>query len=165
MRFYTSRINNINTIPTLLKPTNNSNKTKNYKPTNMKKETSDNSYRIELVDMEFFARHGCFDEEQMIGNKFLVNLKVNGDFRKAAASDKVEDALDYQELYKVVKEEMEKPSKILENVCKRILDSLAQKFPQITNAEVTVDKLNPPLGGKLYASSVTANYTRNKTNK
>ena len=42
----------------------------------MKKETSDNSYRIELVDMEFFARHGCFDEEQMIGNKFLVNLKV-----------------------------------------------------------------------------------------
>ncbi|MDD2242554.1 MAG: dihydroneopterin aldolase [Bacteroidales bacterium] len=128
----------------------------------MKKETSDNSYRIELVDMEFFARHGCFDEEQMIGNKFLVNLKVNGDFRKAAASDKVEDTLDYQELYKVVKEEMEKPSKILENVCKRILDSLTKKFPQITKAEVTVDKLNPPLGGKLYASSVTANYERKK---
>ncbi|MCI1720828.1 MAG: dihydroneopterin aldolase [Bacteroidales bacterium] len=131
----------------------------------MKKISSDNTYRIELVDMEFFAHHGCFDEEQMIGNKFLVNLKVEGDFRKAASTDKISDALDYQGLYKVVKDEMGKPSKLLENVCKRIIDSIASRYPQIEKAELTVDKLNPPLGGKLYASSVTANYTRNKTNK
>lgn len=128
----------------------------------MKKINSDNSYKIELVDMEFFARHGCFDEEQMIGNKFLVNLKVEGDFRKAASSDNISDALDYQCLYKAVKTEMDKPSKLLENVCKRIIDSLASKFPVVEKAEVTIDKLNPPLGGKLYASSVTATYERKK---
>jgi dihydroneopterin aldolase len=30
--------------------------------------------RVELVDMHFYAYHGCFEEEQIIGNNFLVNF-------------------------------------------------------------------------------------------
>lgn len=115
-------------------------------------------YKIELVNMEFFARHGCFKEEQMIGNRFIVNLKAVGDFSAAAASDKVEDTVDYQRLYNIVKYQIGIPSAILENVCKRIIDAVISEFPQICKAEVSVDKLNPPLGGKLYSSRVTAYY-------
>lgn len=115
-------------------------------------------YRIELKNMEFFAHHGCFEEEQIIGNNFVVNLTVCGDFREAAESDDIDDALNYQELYDVVKEQMAVKSHLLENVAKRIADSLVQRFPQIKKLSLRIDKINPPLGGKIYSSSVTLDY-------
>jgi len=111
--------------------------------------------RIELKDMEFFSNHGCFEEEQIIGNRFVVNLCVEGDFSAAAQSDSIEDAVDYQALYGIVKSEMDKPSHLLENVASRILKGIKAKFPSLSKIRVTIDKINPPLGGKLYASSVT----------
>lgn len=112
-------------------------------------------YKIELKDMEFYAYHGCFSQERVVGNRFVVNLCVEGDFSRAAESDDIGQAVNYQDLYDIVKSEMEKPSALLENVAKRILSAVKEAFPAVEKAKVTVDKLNPPLGGKLYASSVT----------
>lgn len=112
-------------------------------------------YKIELKDMEFYAYHGCFSQERVVGNRFVVNLSVEGDFSRAAESDDIEQAVNYQDLYDIVKSEMEKPSALLETVAKRILSAVKVAFPAVEKAKVTVDKLNPPLGGKLYASSVT----------
>lgn len=111
--------------------------------------------RIELKDMEFFSRHGCFEEERIIGNRFVVNLCVEGDFSSAASSDDLADAVNYQALYDIVKEQMEIPSNLLENVAKRICGKIKEAFPALSLVRVTIDKINPPLGGKLYASSVT----------
>lgn len=58
---------------------------------------------IELVNMEFYAYHGCFREEQIIGNKFTVTLTVETDLSIPAESDELSDAVNYQELYKLVK--------------------------------------------------------------
>ena len=111
--------------------------------------------RIELKDMEFFSSHGCFEEERIVGNRFVVNLTVEGDFSAAAASDNLEDAVNYQTLYDIVKEEMDVPSGLLENVASRITGHIRKEFPSLSRISVTIDKINPPLGGKLYASSVT----------
>ena len=111
--------------------------------------------RIELKDMEFFSRHGCFEEERIIGNRFVVNLSVEGDFSAAAASDDIEDAVNYQSLYDIVREEMDIPSHLLENVAQRIVRHIKESFPMLSKIKLTIDKINPPLGGKLYASSVT----------
>ena len=113
-----------------------------------------NMNRIELKDMEFFSRHGCFEEERIVGNR-LVNLTVEGDFSAAAASDNLEDAVNYQALYDIVKEQMDIPSNLLENVASRICGKIKEAFPELSLVKVTIDKINPPLGGKLYASSVT----------
>ena len=48
----------------------------------------------------------------------------------------------------------------------RIVNSIVDKFGEafvLDGVEVTIDKLNPPLGGVLYASSVTARYPKDKT--
>lgn len=124
-------------------------------------------FRIELKQMEFFSHHGCFEEERTIGNKFIVNLKVEGDFSQPALSDKIEDALNYQQLYDIVKEQMATTSSLLENVAQRIVDEIVIKFGDAFDlecVEVTIDKLNPPLGGKLFASGVTARYPKKKSN-
>ncbi|MBP5692829.1 MAG: dihydroneopterin aldolase [Bacteroidales bacterium] len=111
--------------------------------------------KIELKDMEFFSKHGCFEEERIIGNRFIVNLAVYGDFSAAAENDRIEDAVNYQTLYDIVREEMDIPSHLLENVAQRIASHVKKQFPALEKMTVTIDKINPPLGGKLYASSVT----------
>ena len=65
---------------------------------------------IKIEQMEFYAFHGHFREEQIVGNRFLVDLEIETNMEKAAASDQLEDAVDYQMAYKIVREEMKKKS-------------------------------------------------------
>ena len=111
--------------------------------------------RVELIGMQFYAYHGCFEEEQIIGNKFVVNFWAETDLSKPAQTDNIEDALNYQEVYNIIKEQMAVKSHLLENVARRILNAVKEAFPYIKGAQVQIDKLNPPLGGQVYASRVT----------
>jgi 7,8-dihydroneopterin aldolase/epimerase/oxygenase len=54
----------------------------------------------------------------------------------------------------VVKQEMEKKSKLLENIAKRILDGLYANLINIKKATVKIRKMNPPVGAKVGAVSV-----------
>lgn len=110
---------------------------------------------IEIEGMEFFARHGHYSEEQIIGNYFTVDLKIETDCSAAANSDNLEDALNYQTAYKLVKREMQIPSNLLENIAERIIDAVYSNFKIIYKATVKVSKLNPPMGGKIQKVSVT----------
>jgi dihydroneopterin aldolase len=110
---------------------------------------------IEIEGMEFYAYHGHFKEEQVVGNKFLVNVSIETDCEKAGKTDHLHDALDYQKVYELIKAEMEQKSFLLENICSRILDSLYVEFDTIGKATIKVSKINPPLGGQIKKVSVT----------
>lgn len=113
---------------------------------------------LEINDMIFFARHGCFAQERTIGNKFVVNFRGKTDMTGAAASDRLEDAVNYQLIYNVIREEMEIPSNLLEHVCGRILKRLEQQFPALVSGEISIAKLNPPIGGQVGAFKCTMSY-------
>lgn len=115
------------------------------------------SDRIELLNMEFYSYHGHFEEEQIIGNRFLVNFSAHADLTAAAKSDDLRDALNYQEVYQLISKEMSIPSKLLENVAYRILTSFRERYPHIKSAVVSISKLNPPVGGKVEAARVVMN--------
>lgn len=104
---------------------------------------------ISIEGMEFFAYHGCFKEEQLIGTKFRIDLFMEVDTSLAETSDSLHDTVNYQEVFQLVKEEMKITSKLLEHVGRRILDTLKERFPQIEKARIKIRKLNPPLGGKM----------------
>ena len=102
---------------------------------------------IRIENMEFYAFHGHFREEQIVGNKFLVDLSIDSDMAAPAASDNLKDAINYQYAYRLVKEEMEKKSKLLENIAKRILDTIYANFEGVRKVTVKISKMNPPMGG------------------
>ena len=110
---------------------------------------------IEIEGMEFYAYHGHYEVEQKVGNRFLLDIYIETDCSKAAISDKLDDALDYQNIYVIVKNEMNIVSNLLENVAGRILDRLKSQFPEIVKASVKISKMNPPLGGTVEKVSVT----------
>jgi len=49
----------------------------------------------------------------------------------------------------IVKEEMDKRSKLLEEVARRILDRFFLELKMIKTATVCVAKINPPIGGNV----------------
>jgi len=110
---------------------------------------------ISIEGMEFFAYHGCFKEEQVIGTKFNIDLFLTVDTSKAESTDNLYDTVNYQEVFQLVKSEMQITSKLLEHVGRRILDSVKSTFPQVENATIKIKKLNPPLGGKMDFVSIT----------
>ncbi len=110
---------------------------------------------IEIEGMEFFAYHGCFEAERVVGNKFTVNACLHYECSRPAESDRIEDALNYQTTYEIIAREMMQPSHLLEHVGKRILSALYAAFPQLQYARIKISKMNPPLGGQIRCTSVT----------
>ncbi len=110
---------------------------------------------IELEGMEFFAYHGHFKSEQIVGNTFIVNLKFETDCSRAGISDNLNDTVNYQEVYTIIKNEMDTKSYLLENLGTRILDVLYANFKSIKNVTLKISKLNPPMGGQINRVSVT----------
>lgn len=112
---------------------------------------------ISIEGMEFFAYHGHFKEEQVIGTRFMVDLFIEVDTTMAELSDNLNDTVNYLTVYETVKQEMQQKSHLLEHVAKRILKAVLSRFPEITEATVKIAKLNPPLGGKIDRVCVTLN--------
>ena len=110
--------------------------------------------KILLSGMEFYAHHGCFEEEQQVGAHFKVDLTLEYDATQAIRTDDITQAVNYQAVYLEVKEIMQSPVNLLETLCQKILNMLKAKFPKVISARVTVHKMNPALGGKVEAVSV-----------
>ena len=112
---------------------------------------------IQIEGMEFFAYHGCFREERVIGTRFMVDITIEADTVEAEESDDLKKTVNYQSVYKLVKAEMEIKSHLLEHVARRIIQSVKKHHPEAGSITVTVNKLNPALadGGKVRQVSVT----------
>ena len=112
--------------------------------------------KIIIEEMEFYAFHGHYQEEQIVGNRFLVDLDLETDLSAPAASDQLMDAVNYQQAYKLIKNEMRRTkSNLLENIGKRILDALFREMQGIDKATVQIRKMHPPMGGPIKSVGVT----------
>ena len=60
--------------------------------------------RIIIENLEVFARHGVFPEENVLGQKFLFSLTLWTDTRRAGISDALEDSVNYGEVCHLVQE-------------------------------------------------------------
>ena len=111
---------------------------------------------IEIENMEFYAYHGHYKEEQIVGNRFLLNIKIETNTKKAELSDDINHALNYQTVYHIIKKQMTQKSHLLEHIARRILDAIYIEFEkQIISCELKVSKINPPMGGQIAQVSVT----------
>lgn len=116
--------------------------------------------QIAVEGMEFFAYHGCFQEEQIIGTRFLIDIHLETATLAAEYSDNLNDTVNYQSVYLKVKEEMSENSKLLEHVARRIVNRLFRDFTSVDGIFIKVSKLNPPVGGKVGSVSVSFSETR-----
>ena len=54
---------------------------------------------IRLNNMIFYAYHGYYEAEQSLGQKFEVDAELTCDFSKAVTTDRLDKAVNYQEVF------------------------------------------------------------------
>lgn len=112
--------------------------------------------KIIIEEMEFYAFHGHYREEQIVGNRFLVDLELESNLDIPAESDQLKDAVNYHQAYQIIRKEMQmKKSNLLENIGKRILDALYDELPGVDRITVRIRKMYPPMGGPIKSVGVT----------
>ena len=121
------------------------------------------SSKIYLRNVRFHAFHGVLPQEGIVGNDYLVNLVLDYDFSSALKTDDLQGTLNYAEVYQKVREEMAVPSKLLEHVAGRIAHRLFSDFPEIKKLQLSITKVNPPMGADSDGAGVEVVLTNDKT--
>lgn len=117
---------------------------------------------IKVENIRVFAYHGCLKEETKIGSDYRVDLEVKANLQPSSKTDKLSDTVDYVFLNRIIKEEMDIASHLLETVAKRILNRIFNEDKLVKKATVWVSKLNPPIGGDVQRVTIKMTDRRKK---
>lgn len=113
---------------------------------------------IALEGMRFFAYHGVYDAEQVLGGEYVLDVYIKTGISLAAGTDALENAVNYETVHQICKLEMSKPRKLIEKVLQEIVNQLKHQFGAMQALRVRVRKLNPPLGGRVASAVVEEEY-------
>lgn len=95
---------------------------------------------IELRSIELFGFHGVLEHERREGQRFLVDVELDYEDEAAAASDRIEDAIDYREVVAAVVEVSDgRAFHLLEAFATALANELTARFP-VVRARVRVRK-------------------------
>ena len=102
--------------------------------------------RLLLEGMSFYGYHGDLAAERELGGRYRVDLELGVDLAEAGRSDDLQSAVDYVQVYQLVRE-------VLEEEQHRLLESMAETvaarvlaLPRVLQAKVRVGK-TPPIRG------------------
>jgi dihydroneopterin aldolase len=118
------------------------------------------THTLFLQALRFYAHHGVYEHESLIGNNFEVDVEIKFSNCNAKNLDEITSTLDYCDVYQIVEKNMKIRSKILEHLAHRILDELLSLNSSIEVVSLKIRKLNPPLGGSCQASGVILDYKK-----
>ena len=95
---------------------------------------------IFLRDLEINATIGIFEWEKRIKQKVRIDLEMGTDIAKAAASDAIEDTLDYKAISKRIIQFVEDSSyELIETIIEKVSEILLNEF-NIPWVRVTISK-------------------------
>lgn len=115
---------------------------------------------IALNKLKFFAQHGCYEAEKIVGGTFFVTIKMYTQDLRPCHTDNIDDAVNYQKVYTLIAQQMKKKCHLLEHLTFNIGQAILSEFLQIEKIELTVEKENPSLAIALSSSSVTLTLNR-----
>lgn len=118
---------------------------------------------IHLKGLKFFAYHGVLPQENKVGAEYSVDIRLETDFNTAAETDNLDGTVNYAEVFKTVKREMNTPSKLLEHVAYRIGQRILENFPTVTEVRINLYKRNPPMEADCSDIGIESTYTRDET--
>ena len=111
---------------------------------------------IKLNRLHFFAHHGLYPEEKKVGAEFEVNLFVS--FYPSDKITALDETINYEKLYRLLKEEMQKPRELLETFVMEVTQVIHLSFPSVKKIEISISKLQAPIAG--FIGNVTVEYSK-----
>lgn len=118
---------------------------------------------IYIKNLRLHSFHGVLPQERLTGNDYILNLRVKYPVDSAMISDRVEDTLNYATMCDVITEEMAIPSALIENAAFRICKRLFNDMPKIESVDISLTKVNPPMGADCDGAGVKLHLINDKT--
>lgn len=110
---------------------------------------------IRIRDLEVFCNHGVFPEENVLGQKFLVDVVLYTNTRDAGLSDLLEDSVNYGEVCLFIEEKMkEQNHQLLECVAEQMAGEILQKYPLVKAIDFEIKKPWAPVMRHIEYASV-----------
>ena len=99
-----------------------------------------------IDNLEVFANHGLFEEENKLGQKFIFDIECELNYKKAMFSDEMSDSISYADIAEVVvKTATTNTFNLLERLAGEILKNIFTEFPQIENINLKINKPGAPI--------------------
>ena len=103
--------------------------------------------KIENKNLEIFANHGVFPEENILGQKFVISATLYTDTRKAGLTDELTASIHYGEVsHMITKFTKEHTYKLLEALAENLCQMLLQELPLLKMITLRVEKPWAPVG-------------------
>ena len=116
---------------------------------------------IEIDNLIVFANHGVFSEEETMGQRFMISLKLYADICVAATTDEISHSINYGEVCEFVTDFTKTHrAKLIEKAAQDIAYALLDKYELLKKVEVQLKKPWAPIG--LPLDNVLVNITRSK---
>lgn len=113
-------------------------------------------FTIHLQNCRFYAHHGLFKEESIVGAGFEVS--VSASFEEEGMIISMNETLNYVAVYDIVKKQFEQPRKLLETLAQEIAVEIHLLDSRIKTIEIHLKKLNAPISN--FTGSVGVSYTK-----
>lgn len=111
--------------------------------------------RIRIQDLEVFANHGVFPEENTLGQKFIVCADLYTDTRRAGKTDDLTDSVHYGEASAFISLYLKKHTfKLLESAAENLTEELLLKYPLVNKVQLEIKKPWAPIRQSLKTVSV-----------
>ena len=116
--------------------------------------------RLAVRGLALHGHHGVFDFERRDGQEFVIDLVLGVDSSIAAASDDLQDTVDYGTLVDQVRSAVENdPVDLIETLAQRIAD-VCLRDARVADVEVTVHKPHAPIQATFNDVALTINRSR-----
>ena len=116
---------------------------------------------ILISGLEFYAYHGASDQEQTVGHRYQVDVRLTVDTRSAGASDRLSDTVNYSRVAKRLLEVgTQEQYRLLEALAARMVTAVFADFPFVEGLTLRVQKMVPPMNA--IVSAVGVEITRNR---
>lgn len=113
-------------------------------------------FTIHLHHLKFFAYHGLYEEERKAGNNFEMDVDVVADI--PVAITKLEQTVDYAEVYAVIAERMKHPTPLLETLVHDLAEKIHDYDNRVKSVRITIKKLSAPI--KFFNGVVGVSYKK-----
>lgn len=110
--------------------------------------------RISLRGLKFYAYHGAMPEEKVLGQRFSIDVDLFQSLHTAGESDRVEDTINYAEVYEMVKRVVsDEHCHLIERLAQRIVDRIFAEF-SCDAIRIEIHKPEAPIPGVLEDVSI-----------
>ncbi len=118
---------------------------------------------ITINGLEFYGYHGASDQEQTVGHRYVVHMRLTVDTRCAARTDALSDTVSYSRVAKrMVEVGTQERFRLIESLAARLVSTVFDEFLPVSAVLLRVEKICPPMNAIVASVGVEISRSRNE---